>query len=513
MRNENTDLLPNDAAERNGHPDIRLRANVTKLISSLKKQVIPQDKHQDQSMITRLQVLIDCSWKLDPCCPQFLGTVTLRYLFNFCPTYKIARQSLRAQAAKNKIGFSWNNPHSLLKNPKSYSLVVAFLKTLGRFTLVFISAYSLCLLISLTFRFMQCNGKITLKKNGDHAQRVFNYFQVKIAFKLCVTLALFHFIKKNVSLVYYVENYMYIHLSKAPFSWGLLTKAGTNQTCSAVVDQFLAGLIHDPLLHHLPRAEGVICALQPGCILGMVILSWLVRVRLSKKLLRTYDLADTYIKNKGVVPESNLVFPSCHLTCFDIKLGMSTIWPENSFPKIYGIYLLEYLLSWYYSVFFIDLIPSIYLLMLNLSHFHLKVMEIVTEKTYLISEIRLSLILILFLIQKDIFHKGVIHQERDSNWRELSMRNRPLNDGIDSEPEESILQSMKSKISNREGNYLGSQLVCLIPVLERRPISVNQLDAEIQKTFFASSFGHRPHQRCGVFIGEVAAAGLSSSCR
>ncbi|KNZ59204.1 hypothetical protein VP01_1784g3 [Puccinia sorghi] len=79
-------------------------------------------------------------------------------------------------------------------------------------------------------------------------------------------------------------------------------------------------------------------------------ISFLARVRLSKQLLRmayyfnectsgTYtthhqalylrnptsegDLTQsTYIKNKGVVPESNLVFPLCHLKCFNIKLGM-----------------------------------------------------------------------------------------------------------------------------------------------------------------------------------------------
>ncbi|KNZ63291.1 hypothetical protein VP01_1162g5 [Puccinia sorghi] len=59
---------------------------------------------------------------------------------------------------------------------------------------------------------------------------------------------------------------------------------------------------------------------------------WLVRVRLSKQLLRrTYELSECpsgsstrhrYTNNKGVVLESNLVFPSRHLKCFEIKVGM-----------------------------------------------------------------------------------------------------------------------------------------------------------------------------------------------
>ncbi|KNZ43646.1 hypothetical protein VP01_9g4 [Puccinia sorghi] len=38
---------------------------------------------------------------------------------------------------------------------------------------------------------------------------------------------------------------------------------GTTETCSVGFDQCLAGLIHDPLIDHLPRAEGAICALRP----------------------------------------------------------------------------------------------------------------------------------------------------------------------------------------------------------------------------------------------------------
>ncbi|KNZ60559.1 uncharacterized protein VP01_1536g2 [Puccinia sorghi] len=51
-----TEPLENIASERNGHPDTRLRANANKLTSSLKKQIIPQDKKTQHQHISDLPI-------------------------------------------------------------------------------------------------------------------------------------------------------------------------------------------------------------------------------------------------------------------------------------------------------------------------------------------------------------------------------------------------------------------------------------------------------------------------
>ncbi|KNZ47365.1 hypothetical protein VP01_645g1 [Puccinia sorghi] len=149
--NEAADLLANEASKRNNQPDRRLPANVNKLTSILKKQLMPQEKKVRQR-ISNLPIaftavinqvssghsslnlhLFKAKRRLDPCCPHCHGKESTKHLFNFCPAYKVARQTLRQQANKKKIKFNWGNPHSLLKNPQAHSLVAAFLRETGRF--------------------------------------------------------------------------------------------------------------------------------------------------------------------------------------------------------------------------------------------------------------------------------------------------------------------------------------------------------------------------------------------
>ncbi|KNZ50368.1 hypothetical protein VP01_4461g1 [Puccinia sorghi] len=95
--------------------------------TSLKKQVIPQDIKTLHHKISDLPIastavinqlassylalqhhlfkakihhLFKAKRRLDPCCPHCPGIETPTHLFNFCPTYKDARQSLRKHAVK-----------------------------------------------------------------------------------------------------------------------------------------------------------------------------------------------------------------------------------------------------------------------------------------------------------------------------------------------------------------------------------------------------------------------------
>ena len=53
------------------------------------------------------------------------------HVFNFCPKYWIPRQQLWQKATWQHLQFIWNNPHSLLKNPKAQLLIAD--KKPGRF--------------------------------------------------------------------------------------------------------------------------------------------------------------------------------------------------------------------------------------------------------------------------------------------------------------------------------------------------------------------------------------------
>ncbi|KNZ56305.1 uncharacterized protein VP01_2438g3 [Puccinia sorghi] len=55
-RNKASDLLANEATERNDHPDRRLQENANKLVLALKKQVTPQEKKTQHRLISDLPI-------------------------------------------------------------------------------------------------------------------------------------------------------------------------------------------------------------------------------------------------------------------------------------------------------------------------------------------------------------------------------------------------------------------------------------------------------------------------
>ncbi|KNZ44809.1 putative signal peptide protein [Puccinia sorghi] len=160
--------------------------------------------------------------------------------------------------------------------------------------------------------------------------------------KFCVTLALFHFINNIMSQVYYVQ---------------LCNLAMLHSNFLSRVDQCLAGLIHDPLIHHLPKAGGYP---EPGFLVRKFVqewffylrglrtfnywdpkgcwrlnlfrfvisadnkekkkmrmfachVSWLARVRLSKQLLRmAYDLAECISVSSTMHHQAQMVPEKAH---------------------------------------------------------------------------------------------------------------------------------------------------------------------------------------------------------
>lgn len=151
--NELADRLAGEATGRNNTPDRKLKVNVNKLAMEIKRQINPVTKKTLKARISTLRIgfsslinqllcghsplhqhLFKAKRRSDPICPYCAGQETTIHLMNFCHKYKEARQQLRKNAGKIKIKFNWNNPCSLLKQPKALSLVAEFLKESGRFS-------------------------------------------------------------------------------------------------------------------------------------------------------------------------------------------------------------------------------------------------------------------------------------------------------------------------------------------------------------------------------------------
>jgi ribonuclease HI len=150
--NEAADQLAKDAVDRNTSPDSIMKANLTKINTSISAQLLTTSKKALKQRLSDLHIsysalinqlasghsprhhyLFNSKRRLDPICPSCPGKETTRHLFDFCPQHRAARRTLIPKARRKKIRCDWNQPHHLLKMPKAHPLIADFLKSTGRF--------------------------------------------------------------------------------------------------------------------------------------------------------------------------------------------------------------------------------------------------------------------------------------------------------------------------------------------------------------------------------------------